>query len=339
VSLEGKAGPFNSGDAAETPFHATLAVTHLDLASTGLSDPGSGMAGLIDVTADFVSDGRHVTSRGKLYANKFQLVQGGSPARVPVEIDYGSDYDLKAQRGVVKQGDVHIGKALAQLTGDYTTGGETTAVRLKLSGHAMPVPELEATLPAIGVTLPAGASLQGGTLDTDLVISGPLDRLVTTGPVNLSNGKVKGFDLSGKMGAVASLAGLPSGSDTLIQLLSSTLRIAPDGTRAESLNLIVSAIGSLTGNGTIASNGTLDFKMLAKLNDSNALTRGVSRYASLGRPENGIPFRIAGTTVNPLFVPDVSGVVSGVVGNLVKNPDSATAAAKFVGGLLGKKRK
>jgi AsmA protein len=333
VSLDGKAGPFNPNDAAETPFHATLAVTHLDLASTGLTDSASGLAGLIDVTADLVSDGHRVNSRGKLQANTFQLVQGGSPARVPVEIDYGSDYDLKTQRGVVKQGDVHIGKALAQLTGDYDASGEMTSVRLKLSGHKMPLPELEATLPAIGVTLPAGASLQGGTLDADLLISGPLDRLVTTGPIDLSNAKVKGFDLSSGMGTVASLAGLPNSSDTLIQMLSSTLRIAPDGVRAERLHLIVSAIGSLTGNGTIASNGRLDFQMLAKLNDSNGLAREVSRYASLGQPENGIPFRIAGTTANPVFVPDASGVI----GNLVKNPGSATVAADFLGGLLSKK--
>ena len=152
--------------------------------------------------------------------------------------------------------------------------------------------------------------------------------------MNLSDAKVKGFDLGSKLGAVASLAGLPNSSDALIQMLSSTLRIAPDGTRAESLNLIVSAIGSLTGNGTIASNGILDFKMLAKLNDSNAIAHGVSRYASLGHPENGIPFRIAGTTANPVFMPDVSGVVD----NLVKNPGSTTAAAGFLGGLLSKKR-
>jgi AsmA protein len=196
------------------------------------------------------------------------------------------------------------------------------------------VPELEATLPAIGVTLPAGASLQEGTLDADLVISGPLDRLVTTGPIDLSNAKLKGFDLSSRMGSVASFAGLAKSSDTLIQMLSSTLRIAPDGMRAETVNLVVSAIGSLTGNGTIAPNGTLDFKMLAKLNNSSTAARGVSRYASLGQPENGIPFRIAGTTANPVFMPDVSGAVD----NIVKNPASATAAAKFVGGLLGKKK-
>ena len=65
LSLEGTVGPLNQDDAAETPFHATLAVTHLDLASTGFSDPASGLAGVIDVTADLVSDGHRMTSRGK----------------------------------------------------------------------------------------------------------------------------------------------------------------------------------------------------------------------------------------------------------------------------------
>jgi len=116
----------------KTAFRASLAVTHLDLASRGLIAPASGLAGLIDVNADLVSDGRRITSRGKVHANKFQLVAGGSAARVPVEIDYESDYDLKAQRGVVKQGDVHIGKAIAQLTREYDMGGDPTVVRLKL---------------------------------------------------------------------------------------------------------------------------------------------------------------------------------------------------------------
>jgi AsmA protein len=317
VSLQGKAGPFNASNAAETAFHATLTVTHLDLASSGVSDPASGMTGLIDVTADLQSDGHRVSARGKLRANKFQLVLGGSPARVPVDVDYASDYDLKTGRGIVTEGDVHVGKALAQLTGTYNTSGATTAVELKLSGHKMPAPEIEATFPAIGVTLPAGASIQGGTLDADLVISGPLDRLVTSGPINLSDAKVRSFDLSRRMGAVASLAGLPGSADTIIQLFSSTVRIAPDGTRAESLNLIVAAIGSLTGNGTIAPNGTLNFKMLAKTNSATI----------------GIPFRIAGTTANPVFMPDVMGVAA----SLASNPAAATAAGGFLSGLLTRK--
>lgn len=335
MSLEGKAGPFDPNDAAATSLEARLELTRLDVASTGFVDPASGMAGLVDLTATLASDGRQVQSNGKLHATQLQLVRGGSPVRVPVEIEYASDYDLKTQTGDVKQGEVHIGNAVAHLTGDYRMDGETPAVQLKLSGQKMPVPELEAILPAIGVTLPSGASLQGGTLDSNLITSGPVDRLVTTGPISLTNAKLTGFDLGAKMGAVVSLTGLPKGSETVIQTLSSTLRVAPEGIRAEDLNVMVPTIGSLTGNGTIASSGAMDFRMLAKLAGSNKIALEASRVASLGHPEDGVRFRIEGTTANPVFVPDVSATVS----NVVKNPDAATGGADFVSGLLGRKKR
>ena len=123
---------------------------------------------------------------------------------MPVDIDYESDYSRKARTGVVKQGDVHIGKAVAHLTGDYNAGGEAIAVRLKLTGEKMPAPDLEATLPAIGMTLPSGASLKQGTLDVNLTISGPVDRLVIAGPINLANATVAGFDLGDKLSALPS---------------------------------------------------------------------------------------------------------------------------------------
>jgi len=104
-------------------------------------------------------------------------------------------------------------------------------------------------------------------------------------------------------------------------------------TRAESLRPVVAAIGSLTGSGTIAPNGTLNFQMVVRLNSTSAAVQGVSQYASLGHPENGIQFRIAGTTANPVFVPDVVGIVGG----LVNSPDAATIADGFLEGLLNKK--
>ena len=48
VTLDGKAGPVNVIDAADTPFQATAVVSHLDVASTGFIDPASGLAGLIE---------------------------------------------------------------------------------------------------------------------------------------------------------------------------------------------------------------------------------------------------------------------------------------------------
>jgi hypothetical protein len=44
----------------------------------------------------------------------------------------------------------------------------------------MPVKDLEGLLPAFGVILPAGASLQSGTMNTNMALDEALDRLVTT---------------------------------------------------------------------------------------------------------------------------------------------------------------
>ena len=65
--------------------------------------------------------------------------------------------------------------------------------------QACPVDELEAMLPALGVVLPSGSKLQGGTLSADLAINGPLDKLVIAGPVRLSNTKLAGFDMGSKL--------------------------------------------------------------------------------------------------------------------------------------------
>jgi AsmA protein len=335
LNLEGKAGPLNGSDVAATPLQATVEMKHLDLAATGILDPASGIGGLVDLSATLASDGRQATAKGTLRANKLQLVQGSSPAHVPIEIDYESEYDLKNQGGIVKQGDVHVGKALARLTGNYNTRGDVPAVQMKLSGRQMPVSELEASLPAIGMTLPAGASLEAGTLDTDLTIDGPIDRLVTNGPINVSNAKLTGFDLASKMGSVASFAGLAKSADTLIQTLKANFRVAPNGIQADSIALLVPAVGSLTGNGTIAPKGAMHFTMVAKVNSANAVVGTASRVTSLGHPENGTPFLIEGTTTNPVFRPDVSTAVR----SLVDTPDGVKATTGLLGGLLGKKKK
>src|SRR5207302_2715999 len=213
VTLDGKAGPIDTKDAAETPVHAKLDVKHLDVAATGFVDSASGVAGLVDLATTLASDGRRADLKGTVRAERLRLVPGATAARVPIEIDYDADYDLKGQSGTVKQGDVHIGKAVAHLTGSYG-GGNQMSVHMKLSGHQLPAPELEAALPAIGVTLPAGASIREGRLDLDLAINGPIDRLVITGPVTMANARLQNFDLGTKMAAIGAFAGVPRTSDT-----------------------------------------------------------------------------------------------------------------------------
>src|SRR5580704_6068973 len=247
VKVEGKAGPIDQADASLTPMDATIDVQHLDLgAAEGFLSPSSGIAGVIDFKGTLTSDGKQMSSKGTVKTTKLKLTATGSPSTVPVNVDYDADYQLKAQTGILKQGDIHVGKALARLTGSFNIAGETASIAMKMNGQAMPVPDLEGVLPAVGVVLPSGASLKTGTLDANLAIAGPVDKLVITGPINLTNGTIAGFSVSSKLGALGSFAGLGGNksSDTVTPSLTTTVRVEPAGTHAQDLNVVIQGIGS-----------------------------------------------------------------------------------------------
>lgn len=345
LSLKGQAGPLNQTDMQKTPVNTNLEAKHLDLAATGFVDPASGIAGVVDFSGTLNSDGTQVTTKGTATANKLQLVPGGSPAGQPVQLAYQTDYQIAGRNGVLQQGDVRVGKALAQLTGTYKTEGETTSLQMKLKGSNMPATDISSLLPALGVTLPAGAALKEGTLNLDMGISGPVDRLVTSGPISLANARLTGFDLGSKMKVLATFAGTPNGADTLIQTLASDLRLGTDGIRADNFSMVVPSIGSLTGNGTISPKQELNFKMSAKLGNAASPLGALSSLAALtGRTQQGggIPFRIQGTTANPVFVPDLAGIAGGLGGQAASGGKTVLPTEKdlgdALGGLFGRKK-
>jgi AsmA protein len=90
-------------------------------------------------------------------------------------VKYAVDHNLKSDAGTVTQGDVSIGKALARLTGTYQTQGQSSRVNMKVDVNDLPVDEIEAALPAVGVVLPSGSKLQGGGLSANLAIAGPTE--------------------------------------------------------------------------------------------------------------------------------------------------------------------
>ena len=332
LKLDGKAGPINREDSAQTPLSAKVSVRRFDLASSGFVDPASGMAGLVDYDGLIRSNGKQAHTEGKVKADKLRLVRGGGPAKQPVNLDYATDYDVARKQGTLTRGDVHFGNTAAHVGGNYAEQGEATVVHLKMTANNMPMQEIQGLLPAFGVTLPAGSSLQGGTVTANLAIDGPLDHLVVTGPLNVANTRLAGFSFASKMSAFAALAGVHGGNETDIQTLSSDLRIAPDGIRADNLNLIVPALGAITGAGTIGNNNALNFKMLAKLNNGGGLLGGLSNLSTLGHSKGELPFLIQGTTANPIFIPNVGKAI----GNTVTAP--AQGVGGILGGLFGKKK-
>ncbi|MGH9704161.1 MAG: hypothetical protein ACRD4K_12375, partial [Candidatus Acidiferrales bacterium] len=122
---------------------------------------------------------------------------------------------------------------------------------------------------------------------------------------------------------------------------------APEGTRADKLNLVVEGLGTVTGNGTISAQHALNFKMLAKLTGISqspvGQIAGIASMAGLVQTKgltsamaNGIPFTIQGTTSNPTFTPDVSGIAKGL-GNQAASP-AQTDLGGILGGLLKRKK-
>jgi AsmA protein len=331
VKLSGQAGPLDSADAAATPFDAKLSISHLDLLASGFVDPATGLAGLASVEGSATSNGNTLAVKGKLTAEGLKLARGGTAAKPPVEVDIAVSHDMKTQGGKLEQGDIHIGKAAASLTGTYALEGEATAVHLKLAGPAMIINDLAAMLPALNISLPSGSSIQGGAAMVELNSDGPLDRLTTTGSLSAKDTTLANFDLGSKLRTLEKFAGIQAGQNTAIQVLSAQVRNSPSGTNIDDLNLIVPSIGTLTGAGTISPAQELDFKLTVTVHASGALLTALGQ-----KGDTQVPLTVTGTASNPVFKPDLKAVVGDKLKNLTSQPTKAADAAKGILNLFKK---
>ena len=315
-NLDGTAGPVNAGNAALTPLQAKVKVHEMNLAASGFIDPASGISGIADFDGTVSSDGHEAKTSGTLSAEKLQVAKKGSPAGKPVQVKYSVTHDLVKQVGHLSEGDVAMGKAVAHISGNYDAHGATTSVNLKLDGQDMPVDDLEAMLPALGVVLPPRSQLKGGSLAINFTIVGPVDKLVETGTIRLQNSALAGFSLGSKMSAISALGGKGVGEkDTTIQNFSADVHATPEGSSADNINLAVPSLGTVTGAGTVSAANELNFKMKA----------------------DTIPFLIQGTTADPKFVPDVKGMAGSMLNDALGGKAGAKNPLSGVSGLLNKK--
>ncbi len=362
--LDGTAGPVDEADTALTPLDAKVSVTGLDLASTGFLDSSAGLGGIADLEANLSSRAGEAQTKGNVKLSKALLVAGGSPAGVPVTVNFATKYNLRKNAGVLEPSTLNIGSAAAHLNGTYESAGEATVVNIKLDAKDMPAKDLEAFLPALGIHLPKGASLAAGTLNTDLNITGPTNKLITNGTVGFFKAKIANFDLGSKMSTISTLTGLKTGQDLDIERLTTNLRVAPDGLQAENFLAVVPALGNLNGAGTVDSKNNLDFKMAATLANSATYASSGGAPASgiggvLGAIGGGkgnckgatIPFQIHGTTADPKFVPDIGGTAASLLksqlgcaggaasgANQQQQTQNPADAINALGGLFKKKK-
>jgi AsmA protein len=338
LDLRGQAGPLDQQDSAKTPLDAKLTLKEANVAALGFAGPGLG--GIVDFDGSVKSDGNKLVSSGKATAHNLLLAKGGTPAKTPIGLDYNSTYGLESNTGTLNV-NLHTGGSTVNTSGTVDARGSEMAARLKVEGKNMAVNDVVGLLPALAVTLPAGASLQGGNINFGLNAEGPLDALVITGPVSITNTHLTGFDLASKLGAMAKFTGIQGSNDTVIQTFSSALRVAPEGIRADNILLDTPSIGQLTGAGTVSSDQQLNFKMLLKLTSGGGMLGQLASVSSSVKT-NGIPFTIEGTSSHPVFRPTAAGV-AGMLSNLTGTQQPGQGQQKpgvgsILNGLLNKKK-
>jgi AsmA protein len=340
VKLDGTAGPVNRNDASMTPLQAKISVNQLDLAKSGFVDPSAGFSGLANFSGTVESDGNKARSMGDATAEHLKLSPKGTPAQSTIALKYATAYDLQKEVGQLTQGDVSVGKASAKLSGTYDLHGPSAVLNLKLNADNMPVDDLVTLLPALGVVLPKGSKLEGGTLSADLTINGPINQMIIAGPVKLVNTKLAGFDMGSKFSSVAALSGAKTGPDTSIQNFSSEVHYSPNGIQTNNVNLVLPALGTMQGGGTVSPQNALDYKMTANFNGS--VVGGLTKMAGVSGNGATIPFTITGTASDPKFMPDMKGMLGSQLkknlGSQIPGGQNGQGVVDTIGGLFGKKK-
>ena len=327
VKVSGKAGPIHAGDAAETPFEATVKLNGLDVAKAGFVRPATGFEGVLSLDGSVASGGNGLALQGAVQAQRLKLAKNGKPAAKSVGFDFAVHYDMKKRAGTLSRGEIHIGNARAQVTGNYRGEGAENIVSLKLAAPAMAMDELTAMLPALDIVLPRGSSLKGGTATANVTVEGPTDKLVTAGSLAVQKTRLAGFDLGSRMKTVAQLTGIKINPDTDFDNVSASVRADPAGLRIDAISVVAPAIGDLSGAGAVSPANALDFKMTAKLH-----TGAVLNVVNPGG-QTTVPFSIQGTAAEPKFVPDVKGMVGNMAADKLKpltNTDMGKAATGII---------
>ena len=321
--LSGNAGPLTRKNAADTPFNATLNLKQFDPVAAGVVDPGQGISMVLDIDAQLASNGTTLSSKGKIQAAKLQLARSGSPAPQPVHIDYAIVHTLDPRTGQVSDLSIHTGSVVAHVNGSYRLTARAILLDLSLSAPGLPIDQLEQLLPAVGVHLPTGSSLKGGTLAANLAVTGPATAVTIKGPVEIDNSQLVGFDLGSKIQGINPFGG--KGGGTQIQTLRADVNSSPQATQLTNIVGNLPQIGSATGSGAVLPSGAIDFKMVAKFSSSsgvgaiagqavNQITNLVGSFlhpkrAPASNTNAGIPLTITGTTSNPSIRADLRAML------------------------------
>jgi AsmA protein len=320
VAVSGTVGPINPQDAASTAFDAQVTIEHLDPVAAGYVDPADGISMIAGLDAHIVSDGINVTSDGKVHAEHLILLKGGKAAPYPLDVRYQIRHSLQGNSGEVSDLALQTGAVAIHIKGTYQLAANVPVFDLKLLAQSVPIDGLQALMPAVGVKLPNGATLKGGTLSANFAIKGSPTDNVIVGSYEIKNTQLVGYNLGSKIVGIAAMGGIKTGDTTAITISRADMRIDKSGSRTTNIYSVLPALGESTGSGTVSPSGQLNFHLISKVTSAKGLNKvGVNILTKLNstsaaaKPSKatGIPINITGTAENPVITADVNGLVKG----------------------------
>lgn len=340
VKLDGTAGPIGRPNAMNTPLHASVEIKHFNPVAAGVVAPSDGISTVADLNAQINSDGKTMTTTGKLTAANLKLSPNGSPAPQPVVADLSMNGSVASRSGQITDLAIHTGNVAAHINGTYQMTSDSVTLNLHLSAPGLPVDDLEHLLPAVGVRLPSGSSLHGGTLTAKLDITGTPATLRIAGPVEIDSTHLAGFALASKIEGLTGSAGSSAANATDIRKLSADVVNTAQSTQLSQIDCEVPSLGTATGNGTVAASGALNFQLNAKLNTSSGVGGAVNTVmSSMGgiagnfmhtAASNGVPISVTGTTSNPSIRINMGSMLKQQAGGAGKSSTTTTKS-----GILG----
>ncbi|MBW4026407.1 MAG: AsmA family protein [Acidobacteria bacterium] len=345
LTLAGKAGPINQTDTSDTPFDANLTLKHFDPVQAGVADPAQGFSMLADIAAHAASDGATLSTSGTAHIQNLKLVRNGVPAPHPVDLNFRASQDLNTRAGQVQALTIKTGNVVAQATGGFQLTPQQTTLKMRFTGQSLSIDQIQALLPAVGVKLPSGSALQGGTLTTTLDITGPANSPNISGPLDIENTRLAGFNLGSKLSGLAALGGIQTGNMTDVRSFRADLNANADGVRAQNIAALVPALGSATGQGTVSAAGALNFQLIVKLNTTSGVggtamgvlsaLHGVLGQTAQSAVNRGIPMTVTGTTSDPHFDINAAALLGGRNPSQNRNQQRLNPA-QVLGNLFGK---
>jgi AsmA protein len=335
ANLSGKIGPIRFANIPSTPLDLTATVHKLNISAYKFIDPASGISGMLDLDETVTSDGSTASAAGTLVGSKMIFGPGGRPSPKAITIRDKVEVDLATQSIKITPSDILIGNAKFQMTGTIESPSKRRALGLRLTGKNVPIDDLQAVLPSVPVRLPEGSHLRGGTLSINFAITGPMASPVVSGPVQVADTTLVGYNLGAQIGSVASFAGKAiSNPDTFLHSMSCDTTATLAGSTSTNIQADIPSVATSTGSGTTNLDGTLHFDILSY--PTSGMAGGLIKMSSVGSGKGAIPIAIEGTVAHPIYVTDTKAAARSIVGQTARGVVSETGHA--IGDLFHKKK-